>query len=29
MIYGVDLFVSFVQKGGRAGRNGKAGARMV
>lgn len=29
VIYGVDSFVSFVQKGGRAGRNGKAGARMV
>jgi hypothetical protein len=29
VIYGVDSFVSFVQKGGRAGRNGKAGAKMV
>lgn len=29
VIYGVDSFVSFVQKGGRAGRNGKVGARMV
>ena len=27
--YGVDSFVSFVQKGGRAGRDGKAGAKMV
>ena len=29
VVYGVDLFVSFVQKGGRAGRDGKAGAKMV
>ena len=29
VIYGVDSFVSFVQKGGRAGRDGKAGARIV
>jgi len=29
VIYGVDSFVSFVQKGGRAGRDGKAGAKMV
>ena len=29
VIYGIDSFVSFIQKGGRAGRDGKAGARMV
>ena len=29
VIYGVDSFVSFVQKGGRAGRDGKVGAKMV
>ena len=29
VIYGIDLFVSFVQKGGRAGRDGKGGAKMV
>ena len=29
VIYGVDSLVSFVQKGGRAGRNGEPGARMV
>ena len=29
VIYGVDSFVSFVQKGGRAGRDGKIEARMV
>ena len=29
VIYGLDSFVSFVQKGGRAGRDGKAGAKMV
>lgn len=29
VIYGMDLFVSFVQKGGRAGRDGKIGAKMV
>ena len=27
--YGVDSFVSFIQKGGRAGRDGKVGAKMV
>jgi hypothetical protein len=29
IIYGVDSFVSFVQKGGRAGRDGKVDAKMV
>jgi len=29
IIYGVDSFVSFVQKGGRAGRDGKIEAKMV
>ena len=29
VIYGVDSFVSFVQKGGRAGRDGEIEARMV
>jgi len=29
VIYGVDSFVSFVQKGGRAGRDGKIEAKMV
>jgi hypothetical protein len=29
VIYGVDSFVSFIQKGGRAGRDGKIKARMV
>ena len=29
IIYGVDSFVSFVQKGGRAGRDGKIDAKMV
>jgi len=29
VIYGVDSFVSFVQKGGRAGRDGKTEAKMV
>ena len=29
VIYGLDLFVSFVQKGGRAGRDGKPGAKVV
>ena len=29
VIYGVESFVSFVQKGGRAGRDGKVGAKMV
>ena len=29
VIYGVDTFVSFVQKGGRAGRDGKIEAKMV
>ena len=29
IIYGVDSFVSFVQKGGRAGRDGKIEAAMV
>ena len=29
VIYGLDSFVSFVQKGGRAGRDGEAGASMV
>ena len=28
VIYGLDSFVSFIQKGGRAGRDGKAGAKM-
>jgi len=29
VIYGVDSFVLFVQKGGRAGRDGKVDAKMV
>ena len=29
VVYGVDSFVSFVQKGGRAGRDGKIEAKMV
>jgi len=29
VIYGVDTFASFVQKGGMAGRDGKTGAKMI